>query len=513
MKNLRWYVVGLFVLGWALMSAQAIYARNGIAVAPSQLTITGTHGAVEKRTLLLRTTEPVTNLQIIALDLTRADGKSVLSANTIAVVLSANTMEADGLLTLPLTIDLKDAPSGEFQGELLVSYDGGTLAVPLTVRVKDFWAAPLAVLLVGVILSAGVSVYRTRGKPRNEVLVQVEEIRAQMKSDNKLTPQFQARIETWLGDFQKRISHISQYDPATRSEQDKNLLSSLGYSFLEIALVDVDAALQAERWKEARDALEQAELVLLRWRRGRMDWLEEFKYYAELEQRLQEINSDAPYVRTVERGLKDVARNAPNLEGPDKLGDQLYALAQQVDRYLQLLSNLDKLNNLRNRLSADQAEQWRLKILGLQRRLDSLKPENKMTYQALQADIQTAIEELTKAASQPSGLERAAKGVRAVDTAAPRLTPPAPSAHELPIEEKRLSDPQIRLKLFTWVSYAIAVALLAGAGFGELYVAKATFGANAWGDYFALLAWGFGSEATRAAVTEMIKGWGLMGGK
>ena len=40
-----------------------------------------------------------------------------------------------------------------------------------------------------------------------------------------------------LGDFQKRISHISQYDPATRSEQDKNLLSSLGYSFLEIAYI------------------------------------------------------------------------------------------------------------------------------------------------------------------------------------------------------------------------------------------------------------------------------------
>jgi len=49
-----------------------------------------------------------------------------------------------------------------------------------------------------------------------------------------------------LGDFQKRISHISQYDPATRSEQDKNLLSSLGYSFLEIAL----KVLREYRWRE-----------------------------------------------------------------------------------------------------------------------------------------------------------------------------------------------------------------------------------------------------------------------
>lgn len=36
-------------------------------------------------------------------------------------------------------------------------------------------------------------------------------------------------------------------------------------------------------------------------------------------------------------------------------------------------------------------------------------------------------------------------------------------------------------------------------------------GANAWGDYFALLVWGFGAEATRAAVTGMVRNWGLPG--
>jgi len=55
------------------------------------------------------------------------------------------------------------------------------------------------------------------------------------------------------------------------------------------------------------------------------------------------------------------------------------------------------------------------------------------------------------------------------------------------------------------------VLLLAGAGFGELYVTRATFGSNAWGDYFSLLAWGFGAEATRAAITDLVRGWGLPG--
>ena len=28
-------------------------------------------------------------------------------------------------------------------------------------------------------------------------------------------------------------------------------------------------------------------------------------------------------------------------------------------------------------------------------------------------------------------------------------------------------------------------------------------------DYFTLLIWGFGAEATRTAVTDMVRGWGL----
>lgn len=88
------------------------------------------------------------------------------------------------------------------------------------------------------------------------------------------------------------------------------------------------------------------------------------------------------------------------------------------------------------------------------------------------------------------------------------LAPP-PSAREISKEET--SKARLRLRLFTWASYVIALAMLVGAGFGELYVTNETFGANAWDDYFALLAWGFGAEATRATIAEMVRGWGLPG--
>ncbi|MDF5726662.1 MAG: hypothetical protein PUP92_01145 [Rhizonema sp. PD38] len=66
---------------------------------------------------------------------------------------------------------------------------------------------------------------------------------------------------------------------------------------------------------------------------------------------------------------------------------------------------------------------------------------------------------------------------------------------------------------FNWLSYAIAVSLLAGAGFGQLYATQPMFGANGWSDYFTLLAWGFGAEATRDAITKVVRDWKLPGFK
>ena len=69
--------------------------------------------------------------------------------------------------------------------------------------------------------------------------------------------------------------------------------------------------------------------------------------------------------------------------------------------------------------------------------------------------------------------------------------------------------PRVRLWLFVIVSFIVGWLLLAGAGFNELYMQKATFGANMFGDYLALFAWGFGAEASRDAITALVRGWGL----
>ena len=61
------------------------------------------------------------------------------------------------------------------------------------------------------------------------------------------------------------------------------------------------------------------------------------------------------------------------------------------------------------------------------------------------------------------------------------------------------------LQLFSFAGYLTTIAFLAGTGFNQLYLQRSTFGADGLRDYFALLAWGFGAEATRSAVTNALR--------
>ena len=91
--------------------------------------------------------------------------------------------------------------------------------------------------------------------------------------------------------------------------------------------------------------------------------------------------------------------------------------------------------------------------------------------------------------------------------------PPTPAVE--PVPEAHLEwlpfysgDAKSRLRWFEIATYAAALILLGGTGFNEVYLKKLTFGAELWSDYFALLVWGFGAEATRDSVTSTLRGWG-----
>jgi hypothetical protein len=469
MRRLRTCIAGSLALAAALLLASTAVAQSAVVVTPSRLAVAGTRGDVETRTLLLRATTPVTSLRAIPLDVSSESGSAVLPASAIHVALPAGEIEAGGLLTVPVAIDLGGVPSGRFSGELLLDHHGGSIPVPLTVTVKDPWLPALLATVAGVALGGGVSAYRSRGKPRDDVLVRVGQLRAQLRSAGDLAPPFRAQIKAHM--------------------------------------VDAEAALQGEKWQDARQAMEQAEAVWLRWRRWRPDWLAQMAYHAELTERLKGEPS-ARYVHAVQRGLDDALRDAPGLERPGDLRERLDALALQANRFARLRARLDTLNDLRIRLPGTQAEEWRIRAAGFKRRLQDLSPDE--DNHALEEEIEEAISDLEVLLSRAEGPEMITKADRGLTGTTAALLAPAPSLGPA-AAEREVKGAHIRVTLFTWASYAIAVALLAGAGFGELYVAKAAFGANAWGDYFALFAWGFGAEATRAAVGQVVRNWGLPG--
>lgn len=471
----------LVLLCGALWTAAATAQTPGLTVTPSALTIAGTRGMGATRTLLLRTTEPITGLQTIPLDLPNAAGEVVLPAAALTVALPATEIAAGGLLTVPVTVALRGVPSGRFSGELLLHYSGGALSVPVTVTVKDPPWGAAAVTLIGVALGVWMNRYRAQGRPRDALLVRIGQFRAPLQAETA--------FETQASAFKDRIDGL---------------------------LYTVEALMQAEQWTQASQVLDQVQELWGRWHNARAEWLVQFRYADELEARLKEWTDGGLYVQSLRRELEDARRDTPDLPtqpgvtGPEEFQQRLDRIAQAANRYLRLKERVDELNQLGQASAAT----------AFQRRLNELAWTAETDLQKLEQELETAVVEARKA-TPPAATEtfrdagmtafslEGAKTPGVFASAVSWLLGAPAVSTRTPAQQAQQA--RQRLNWFTLISYAVAVLLLAGAGFGELYVARAEFGANPWGDYFALLAWGFGAETARASITETLSRWGLPG--
>lgn len=499
MNNEQSSILGLFISTLSLLLATTpALAEPNITLTPSNVTVVGTRclgvnfGCTTiKRQLLLQTNQALNNLQILSLDLNRADGATVFPATAIHPTLSAGSVPSNQPLAIPVQFDFGQAHSGEYSGVLLVIYTDGQLNIPITVRVKDHWLLPLLVLLLGLGMGIGVSAYRTEGRARDEIVVRVGRLRTQMRSDAELAKPFEAKIT--------------------------------GY------LVDVETALDNRNWEAAQQAINQAQAVWDKWRKGREDWLAQLDYQSSLVQRLEkdDLNPNSPCVQIMRTQLEDSVRAAADKDAPQQLRKELEDLQQQVNRYLDGKTKLSQFNQLLAKLPPEKELPWNLDLQRLQQGLDSLAVSDLEAFKNWQQDITTESDKLVAAIEpQPANKEANTQSPQApqapkapqsliafgdiTTTIVSNLLAPPPSARPIfqPNPERAARD---RLRWFNLLSYIISVGLLAGAGFGELYAAKPTFGASGWSDYFALLAWGFGAEATRDAVTKVVQGWQLPG--
>jgi hypothetical protein len=94
----------------------------------------------------------------------------------------------------------RKAQAVSFEGDILLTYQGNEVMVPVIVRVKDPWYLPLALLVLGVILGTTVSSYSRWGRTTDEVTVSLENLRNQLESDKEIPHSFASRISTYLVD-------------------------------------------------------------------------------------------------------------------------------------------------------------------------------------------------------------------------------------------------------------------------------------------------------------------------
>ena len=476
-------MISLFMLTLGLvLAASPAQAEAKVTLNPSSLTVVGTQCPAffkcppVKRNLLIKTNEVITDLQVITLDLNRADSTTIVPTSAIRLTLPTKSVQPKQPLTFPVEFDFNKISSGEYSGQLLVVYDNGELSVPVIVRLKDHWFFPLLVLLLGVGLGIGVSAYRNDGMPRDEIIVQVGRIRTQMQADPELAQSFQGKIARHL--------------------------------------IDVETTLTNKRWDEAQKAVAQAQAVWDKWRKEREDWLALVNYLSKLFDSLESLNGNAPYVQEVRSQLENAKRQAAEKEATQKFREDLDRLRQQITWYKQSQAKLDQFNILRNELTQlvpDKDESLRRISQGLENDLNQLSPINNKVAEDWHQKVNNAIDELDKEIKQQSVTETRGTQITARDanyTTPPMLPSPVPEVISAQTSSKRAAR---NIYWFNWLSYAIAVGLLAGAGFGQLYANQSMFGANGWSDYFSLLAWGFGAEASRDAIAKVVRDWKLPG--
>jgi hypothetical protein len=519
-------LAALLVASSTVVQAQASPAGIAQALTPSQVVVAGTIGDVAQRTVVLRLPSTATNLRFMAQDLTNAAGSTVLPASAVSAELPfspadspAPTDTVTALIPLTVTIDLAQAPAGSFTGQALVLYmnpSGAGLPaqqveapLALSVSAKQPWPLPAFILFGGVLLGMALTYYRDYMRPRDQLLARLGEVQRRLEADPELAaPDTAAAAGT----------------PAATGGRGREFRAAV-----EAAVNAALAALRDGDSEQAKTFAHQAEQLLDLWQQQRQNWLAVLALRDELVDKLATLPNTI-YIKAVRSSLADAVPTmisafvgAP--QTPTSWESYVKNVATEVDKhrgYLQGYSKvMDQLNAAtRKVMEADLPEPERTakyaELAAIQNDLDNLDPVmdvNASTLLAALGDRVTAV-----VASLPAPVAVSTHPTAAAMDAAGAESPASlliwlSNLHMPTLAELgRDKGPRVRLAVFAWGSVILALLLLALVGFNELYANNPTFGAVWLTDYLALLAWGFGAEATRASVTSLVQGWGVMRG-
>ncbi len=470
------------IAGLLLLAPIKVKAKENIQlqVHPQTLKIAGTRGQKIERTLTITANRAIApqDLQISFQDLYRTDELEIFPV--IAQKAGKNSAQSSKFeYQLPLEFDLQQSSSmGEFSGKILLRYqqEGKNspeeILLPITTKIKSHWLLPLLTIALGTGIGTGLSWYRAKGRPRDEILVKVGRLRIWMEKD----PQF---------------------------EKSRGFKTKIDYQ-----LNNARSAVQEERWSDAESALTSAQTIWQKWNKGKTLLLPQLEYASSLEQKVADINPHQSFKRQILDKIAEQVEQAPDLDTIDQLRVNLSEIASQINIYHQLQNQMEQVDSLWNELAQivpDDAKKWKPKLENWKQQFANLTTDDDLSN--LATELKDAAQEINQAIPRGRGTSSEQKLEVLTDKSIVGA-PPIGMTFDF---QKSLEKANLKLKTFAWSSYAIALLLLIGAGFSELYVENETFGEQPFRDYFSLLAWGFGAEASRDAIAKAVEGWGFAG--
>ncbi|NET50458.1 MAG: hypothetical protein F6K09_17535 [Merismopedia sp. SIO2A8] len=380
----------------------------------------------------------------------------------------------------------------------MITSSGEEVVVPVLLRIQDGWMLPLILLLFGVGMGMAVSAYSTGGKLSDEVTVGLKRLRSQVNTYHHEAKTFAVRVETYIS--------------------------------------DAESANEAKQLTEAQAAVSQANLIWRKWYRQRTEWEAQFTYHHQLVDQVNQELDHYPslYIQTISRELDDMMRRTPeDFADPSELRIGLQGVANKLRKYGQVKTQWNRLKELVShefeRIPAVEQKKINADINAVRQLITSVIPSDTEEISDLKTRLTTLITAIKNAANTTiipildvaSDGDDEDNGSETRERIVSKLTMiPSPIVEKSVKVERSPSDVSWLEKVQDWViwpdadgrlrsfyiaSYIGSVVMLASVGFSSLYVENPVFGANFFADYFSIVAWGFGAEATRDTVTKVVR--------
>jgi hypothetical protein len=473
-KAMAWFIIGLV----ALFLVSAVHAQEGVSVMPSSLNITGKTWSIESRTIVISANESVTGLNFTTLDLMSADGKSVIHQQLIQISGYETSMEPGTVQHIPVTFNFGNVTSGSYSGEIWLTYTNATtVKIPVTVTLQDDWNRPALILVFAVLVSYALFVYGSRLKQSDEIRRTHALLKRRFDEDNDLKTKY----------------------PYDRDDERENRFYVQINADLQSTLDNLDIGSVSD----AQTFLKNAQTNWTAWKLQKQRLLDLFPQFAK---RIREIIAKEdeikglmgssvtviPIIAEMKENLQAGFNGIINDNGQKELINAINSngtALTQLGIFVGIIKKFEEFCKGKDLNACPPCKQFTEKWTW-----DSLKEITKDNIEAGQKTLNILWEKATTTAGcNPKDIPSDTDGKM-----------PSPFKYrEVPTAPSIVNDWALRLLLYDLGSFFVAVAILAMAGFFQLYLSNPTFGSLA--DYLTLALWGLMAGPSADAITTKAK--------